>query len=317
MVVWNRERPEPEDEARDARPDGSDQPSAGDARRPRPKDLITAQEAADLAGVARKTVDRRVRSGGLESWDGRRNGKKVRLVSRTEVLEAWPREGDAEGDSGGPDTSGQGRAPAPESVSSSRTDPAPEPARDAEERGGESTALVASVPVPVDVLSELRSRADRTELAETALADERAERRATLMALSQSQEKIRALLEGPDAAPVKADRRAIYAVAGVALVGFAVLGFTLRAVNSTAATYAAERDSAMGEAATVKNEAARLEGETDALRESLRDERQRSEVLADEVRVAEQRAEATKRAAEAAIAFDVMLRSSLDAVGVD
>ena len=312
MVVWNRERTEPQDDARDARPDGSDQPSADGARRPRPKDLLTAQEAADLAGVARKTVDRRVRSGDMESWEGRRNGKKVRLVSQADVLEAWPREGDDQPRPEGTDTSGHGPAAASEATSEPRRGPEPEPAASAADGVGEkTTALVSSVQVPVEVLSELRSRADRTELAERALEEERLERRATLAALVQSQDKIRALLEGPDAPPVKADRKVVYSVASIALLGICALGWRLHAVDSTATIYAAERDAAMGEVVEVKSEAARLKGETDALRETLRDERSKSDELASALKDAEHAREETIEKARAAMAFDFALRSMM------
>ena len=63
---------------------------------PKAETLLTAQEAAALVGVSRKTVDRRVAATGdrrLPSWSGVRGGKEVRLVSRADVLALWPKKG--------------------------------------------------------------------------------------------------------------------------------------------------------------------------------------------------------------------------------
>ena len=298
---------------------------------PEPTDLITAQEAADLVGVSRKTVDRRVTAKGdrqLQSWLGVRDGKEVRLVSRVGVLQVWPQ---------------KGPSPAMARPVATRPDTAQVTARgsDINPEAVRTPSVQATLVGGSDVIAELRAAAGRVPdlearvIAEKSRADgaeareaevriqvleERRERRvataAVLRQLQAASNPELAAAQGPVmiAAPmpeeVRGSRRFAYAMAAASCLAVAVLGWRLVDADADL-TRAAERiDSVVGEKALVAQEAAQLAGELNATRETLRDERERTAAL-ERLSVEAQR-EAKEAREAAAIAFGVrtMLRTA-------
>lgn len=277
---------------------------------------LPISEAARAAGISERVLRKRVNRETVASVRITRNRQEVAGIEVAELLRHYP-EATVPGGSVPPDPKNE--------TGSDPADPGPDPGRTRKDPEvgpqddpstppvgeGSSTALVASIHLPVEVFSELRSRADRTAMAERALEEERMERRATLAALVTSQEKVRALLESPDALPARPDRRLTYAIAGVALMGFLALGWRLHSMDDAVVVLAGERDAVTSELNEAVGESRQLRGETNTLREGLRDERQRVDELSLQVADAKRETEEIRKRAAGAVALDVALRAMM------
>ncbi len=268
--------------------------------RKEPTDLLTAQEAATLIGMSRKTVDRRIAARGdrrIPSWPGVRNGKEVRLVSRADVLRVWPQK------QGGPDMSEPVR-PRPDTGSLRR---AGSSSRGSDVRTSASQAVTVREPGEVSELRALagrvpdlearviaeKSRADGAEHREaearTQVLEERRERRvATAAVLRQLQAATDpelgggagpVMIAGPQPAEVRSSRRFAYAMAAVSVLAVGVLGWRLISADAQLTQANDRMAEVVGEKSAADKQAAQIAGELNATRETLRDERERSEVL--------------------------------------
>lgn len=296
---------------------------------PEPTDLLTAQEAADLVGVSRKTVDRRVIAKGdrrLPSWPGERNGKEVRLVSRTDVLALWPEKGTR------PDMSGHARTSTAE----------PEKDRTGRDIAAQNVRTGSANPqeaIDPDDLAQLRAAAGRVpdlearaEGAEEREADaraqvveERRERRTATAAVLRQLQTTRDLqlgggegpvlqLAGPVPEEVRSSRRFAYWMAAASVIAVGVLGWRLVVQDAQLANAGERIDSVVGEKALVAQEAARfageLTGELNATRETLRDERERTAALERLAVEAQREVKEAREMAAVALGVRTMLRTA-------
>ncbi len=246
------------------------------------EEAVTLAEAARLVGKSVQALRARVKRGTLPTIEVERDGRKVTAIPRDALLQEYPEAvnrpatDDRESD-----------------VASQRSQPEVDDTAGVGE-GKTSTAIVSVVEVPVEELTDLRSRASRTDIAESALHEERQERRATLMALARSQERIQLMLEewSAEVPTAKADRKVVYSVVAIAVVGICAMGWRLHAVDAVAAVTAQQRDALAVEHNSTLERAAKAEGSVESLRETLRDEQDRTLRLERELESGERAARA-------------------------